>query len=70
MKAFLVGLIFLLAVMILGVVGILLFPLLFVLAWIFRAIIMFVLVIVAVWLLGNFIIFVWEAMRKEYPPNG
>jgi len=69
MKAFFVGLIFLLAVMILGAIGMLLFPFLFVLAWIFRAIIMFALTIVAIWLLGRFIIFVWEAMRKEYPPN-
>ncbi len=63
MKEFFVGLIFLAAVLVLAGVGILLFPLLIVLAFFARLIIMIVLGVFAIWFLGKFIIFVWEKMR-------
>jgi len=64
MKAFLVGLFFLLVVAILAGVGILLLPLLAATIWFFRLIVMFLFAIFAIWLLGKFVIFVWEKMRK------
>lgn len=64
MKAFFVGLIFLIATAILVGIGILLFPLLIVLAWFLRLIVISLLVIFAIWLLGKFIVFVWEKFRE------
>ena len=64
MKAFFVGLIFLIATALLVVTGVLLFPLLIVLAWFLRLIVACLLVIFAIWLLGKFIIFVWEKIRE------
>ena len=64
MKAFFVGLIFLIAAGLLAGVGILLFPLLVVLAWFLRLIVISLLLIFAIWLLGRFIIFVWEMIKK------
>jgi hypothetical protein len=63
MKAFLVGLIFLVAVGVLAGVGVLIFPLLLLLAWVLRLILCFGLVILAVWLLGKFIIWAWEKVK-------
>ena len=63
MKAFLVGLVFLVAVLLLSGIGILLLPLLVVLGFFLRLIIGAVLIILAVWLLGKFIIFVWETVK-------
>lgn len=63
MKAFLVGLLFLIAVAILTGVGFLLLPLLLVLTIFFRVFIGFFLLLFAVWLLGKFIIWVWEALK-------
>ncbi len=63
MKAFLVGLVFLIAVGVLAGIGILLSPLLVVLAWFLRLIVTFSLVIFAIWLLGKFIIFVWDKIK-------
>lgn len=60
MKAFLVGLIFLVAVGILTGIGVLLFPLLIVMGWFLRLALVFLLVIFAIWLLGKFIVFIWE----------
>ncbi len=58
MKAFLIGVIFLIAVAIIAGLGYLFIPLILVLGLI-------VLGILAVWILGKFIIFVWEALRKK-----
>lgn len=63
MKAFLLGLIFLIIVSILAGIGILLFPFLVLLAWFLRLIVVFLLVIFAIWLLGKFIIFIWEKIK-------
>ena len=63
MKAFLVGLVFLTAVSLLAALGVLIFPLLLVLAWVLRAVVAFLLIIAAIWLLGRFIIFVWEKIK-------
>jgi hypothetical protein len=64
MKAFLAGLIFLVAVAVFGVIGVLLFPLLIVMAWFLRLILSFVLLILAIWLLGKFIIFTWDKLKN------
>jgi len=63
MKAFLVGLIFLAAVSLLAAAGVLIFPLLVVMAWALRAVLAFLLIIAAIWFLGKFIIFVWEKFK-------
>ncbi len=64
MKAFTVGLIFLIAVSILTSIGILLFPLIIVLGFLLRIILTLLFVILCIWLLGKFIIFVWERIFK------
>ncbi|MFC1675409.1 hypothetical protein ACFL1K_05965 [Candidatus Omnitrophota bacterium] len=63
MKAFLAGLLFLVAVSAFAALGVLIYPLLLVLAVFLRMILAFLLVILAVWLLGKFIIFVWEKLK-------
>lgn len=63
MKAFLTGLLFLAAVAILWGLGVLLFPLLMVLAVMIRVIVIITLLILAIWLLGKFILYVWEKMK-------
>jgi len=65
MKAFFVGFLFLICVFILGGIGILLFPLLLVMAWFLRLIFAFIFIIFAIWLLGKFIIFVWEKLKQK-----
>ncbi len=60
MKAFLVGLIFLIAVTLLAGVGLLLYPLLLVLAFLLRVLLGLIFAFFAVWVLGKFIIFVWD----------
>ena len=65
MKAFLVGLIFLIATALLAGIGILLFPFFLLLAFALRMLAMGALVILAVWLLGTFIIFFWEKVMKR-----
>ncbi len=75
MKAFLVGLIFLCAVMVAAGISMLLFPLVILLSIVLRILVAAALLIVAVWLLGKFIIWVWERMfvdekkrkRRKYP---
>ena len=64
MKAFLIGLITVIAVAILAGLGFLLSPLLIVLVWFLRWIVIFLLVLFAIWFLGKFIMFVWEKLRK------
>lgn len=65
MKAFLVGLLFIIAVSLLSVFGVLLYPLLLLLTFMLRIIIGIALVIFAIWLLGKFIIFVWERLSGK-----
>lgn len=65
MKAFLVGVIFLIAVVIIAGLGYLFVPLILVLGLFLRFILLIVLGILVVWILGKFIIFVWEALRKK-----
>ena len=65
MKAFLVGLLFLCAVLVLMGVGFLLLPLLLVLTFFLRIAVGLALVLFAVWLLGKFILFLWQAMDKK-----
>jgi len=62
MKAFAVGLLFLIAVMILSGIGILLYPFIIVMALLFRILIPLFFVIFSIWFLGKFIIFVWEKL--------
>ena len=63
MKAFLVGLLFLVVAAILSGLGFLLFPLLLVLGWLVRVILIGVLLILATWLLGKFILFIREKIK-------
>ena len=65
MKAFLAGLLFIVALSVLAGIGILLMPLLLVLAVLLRVLVIFFLVIFAIWLLGKFIIFSWERMFNK-----
>ncbi|MFZ5799909.1 MAG: hypothetical protein ACOY3D_00800 [Candidatus Omnitrophota bacterium] len=65
MRAFLVGLLFLFAALLLSGIGVLLYPFLIVLAFFLRLIISLSLVIFAIWLLGRFIIWVWESLRGK-----
>ena len=65
MKAFLVGLIFLVLTFILAGLGILLFPLILVLGMALRVVIMLVFVIFAIWLLGKMIILIWESLKPK-----
>ena len=65
MKAFLVGLLFLLAVAVLSAIGFFLYPILWALSIALRIILGIALVIFAIWLLGKFIIYVWEKIREK-----
>ncbi|MFA5356827.1 MAG: hypothetical protein WC301_05435 [Candidatus Omnitrophota bacterium] len=64
MKAFLVGLIFIMAAALLSGLGVLLFPLLIVLGFFLRVVVGLIFVVLAIWLLGKFIIFVWEKLKS------
>jgi hypothetical protein len=64
MKAFSIGLIFLIAVSILAGIGVLFFPLIIVLGFFLKIILALLFVIFSIWLLGKFIIFVWERIFK------
>ena len=63
MKAFLVGLLFLLVVAMLTGIGFLLFPFLLVLGYVLRVILIGVLLILAIWIVGKFILFLWKKMK-------
>lgn len=63
MKAFLVGLLFLIAASVLMAVGCLLFPLFLLLGLLLRVIFVMAFGFFAIWLLGKLIIFVWEKLR-------
>jgi len=63
MKAFLVGLLFLLAVVIFACVGFFLVPFLLVLGFFLRIILSVLLVILAIWLLGKLILYIWEKVK-------
>ena len=65
MKEFLVGLLFVIAVFVFSIVGILLWPLLFVLTLFLRIVVVFLLLLFSIWLLGKFIILVWESLNKK-----
>jgi len=65
MKAFLVGMIFIIAVAVLSGIGFLLYPFLLVLSIFLRIALGCALIILAIWLLGKFIIFIWEALFKK-----
>lgn len=65
MKAFAIGLIFLIAVSLLAGMGMLLFPLIVVLDFFLRIILAIFLVIFAIWLLGKFIMFIWAKVFKS-----
>ncbi len=65
MRAFLIGVIFLIAVAIITGLGYLLIPFILVLGLFLRFILLIVLGILAVWCLGKFIIFVWRALKGK-----
>jgi len=60
MHAFLIGLIFLIAVCFLSIIGFLLFPLIIISGFFLTIIAYLAFVILCIWLLGKFIIFAWE----------
>jgi len=64
MKAFFVGLIFLIAVSVLVGIGILFYPLIIVWGFFLRLILALIFIVFCIWLLGKFIIFVWEGISK------
>ncbi|MBN3039367.1 MAG: hypothetical protein JW869_08140 [Candidatus Omnitrophica bacterium] len=63
MKAFLVGLVALIAASLFFWLGMLLFPLLVVLGLVVRILIVVVLLGFAIWLLGKFIIYAWQKVK-------
>ncbi|MFH1441388.1 MAG: hypothetical protein ABIH18_05055 [Candidatus Omnitrophota bacterium] len=65
MKAFFIGLLFLLAVAILSGIGFLLFPVLIILGWFLRFFLMLGFVILAIWLLGKLIILILDVIIKK-----
>lgn len=65
MQAFLVGLMFLLALLFLTALGILLFPFVLLGGLIFGVVVIVSFFILAIWLLGKGIIFFWEKFFKE-----
>ena len=62
MKAFFVGLLFIIAVGVLAGLGVLVYPFLAVLTFSLQFIIGIFIIIFAVWLLGKMIIFVWNKL--------
>ena len=62
MKAFAIGLLFLIAVGFFSAIGFLLFPLIIVMNVLLTIILSLVFVILCIWLLGKLIIFVWEKL--------
>ena len=64
MKAFFVGLIFLIAVSVLAGIGILFYPLIIVWGFFLRIILALLFKVFCIWLLGRFIIFIWERIFK------
>jgi len=65
MKAFLIGLLTLVAVAILSGVGILLLPLLLILTLFLRILIGFALVLFAIWALGKCVILIWSSLSRN-----
>ncbi|MFH1854158.1 MAG: hypothetical protein ABH815_02475 [Candidatus Omnitrophota bacterium] len=65
MKAFFVGLIFIIAVLLLSGIGFLLLPLMLVLGVLIRVFITIIFAILCIWLLGKFIIFALRLLFKE-----
>lgn len=65
MKAFAIGLIFLIAAGILAGIGILFYPLIIVMGFFLRIVFALLFVIFCIWLLGKLIIFAWEKLFKQ-----
>ena len=68
MRAFFIGLITLIAVVILSGIGLLLYPLVIVLAFFLRILIAIFFVIFCIWLLGKFIMYIWGMLFKSKQP--
>ncbi len=65
MRAFLVGLFFILLVTIFAALGFLLFPLLIVIGWGLRILLGLAFVLLCIWFLGKVIIYIWEKFIKK-----
>lgn len=65
MKAFFVGLLFLLAVGFLAGLGVLLYPFLAVLTFSLQFVVGIFIILFAVWLLGKMVIFIWEKLGSK-----
>ena len=64
-KEFLIGLLFLLAVILIGVVGVLLAPFFLVVAFFLRIILVALFVMLAIWLLGKVIVETWKYLAAK-----
>ena len=65
MKEFLVGLLFLVAVLILAGVGFLMFPFLLILGIFLRLVLVVAFVILSIWLLGKLIVYIWQRLNEN-----
>ena len=65
MKAFFIGLLFIIILGVLAVVGVLLYPLMSLLAMALYFITIIAFGIFAIWLLGKLILLVWETLRSK-----
>lgn len=65
MKAFLVGLLFLIVASVLITVGCLLFPLFLLLGLLLRIVFVMAFGFFAIWLLGKLIIFIWGKLKQN-----
>lgn len=65
MKAFLVGLLFLIAASVLIIVGCLLFPIFLLLGLLLRIVFVMAFGVFAIWLLGKLIIFIWGKLKQS-----
>ncbi len=63
MKAFLVGLIFLVAASLFLAITVLLYPALIILGFLLRLAFMCIVVLFFIWLLGKLIIYIWENIK-------
>jgi hypothetical protein len=68
MKAFFIGVLFLISVGIILGIGVLFFPLFVVLGLFFQCVIIIGFCIFVIWLLGKIVIFVWERLKHKKGP--
>ena len=65
MKAFFIGLLIVVAVVILSAIGFLLFPFILLLGFLLRFIVGILFIILSIWILGKFAIFIWRNLAGK-----